>query len=189
MKTLHDKCMALSARSIAVLSLKDPEGDWHRWLDEAKAVIQTYGQDFVDAFEFAADIPAVAAPGVLDDEPLPLTAPQARQLALRAFIGNSLPSSLEEGTPAWLIGGCAHAGGNIGGAPQALSKLRTRYEVPRKEKDPNQQLISLLAADWPRKLSSEAYQSMVRTKEQQATLCGLSPTGDTDADIRARRQW
>ena len=140
MKMLSDSCSSLQARAVTVLSLKDPEGDWHRWADELLAVIQTYGQDFTDAVEFAMDIPAVVPPGVLDDEPAPLTAPQMRQQALRAFIGNSLPSSLAEGTPAYLIRDCRHAGGTIAGAPQALAVLRTRYEIARPTKDPSRRL-------------------------------------------------
>ena len=87
----------MSARAITVLSLKNPEADWHRWLDELKAVVKTYGQDFYDALLFAGDIGEAAAPGVLDDEPMPRTAPQMRQMALRALIGNSLPATLDEG--------------------------------------------------------------------------------------------
>ena len=49
MKLLQDACSAMSARAITVLSLKNPEADWHRWLDELKAVVKTYGQDFYDA--------------------------------------------------------------------------------------------------------------------------------------------
>ena len=157
LRQLHDACAAMQARSIAVLNHKDPESDWHRWLDELKAVVKTYGQDFVDALEFDANIPAVVVPAVLDDEPSPMTAPQARQLALRALIGNSLPSSQQEGSPGWLVRNCPHAGGLIGGQPQALAVLRTRYEVARQVTPPDQLLLQLLAPQWPRKLSPELY--------------------------------
>ena len=61
LKHLHDSCLALQSRAITVLSLKDPERDWHRWLDELLAVVKQYGPDFVAALDYDADIPAVVA--------------------------------------------------------------------------------------------------------------------------------
>eukprot|EP00969_Alexandrium_andersonii_P264497 11689989-Alexandrium_andersonii.AAC.1 len=46
MRALHDKCLQMEARSVPPLSLKDPEGDWRRWSQDATAVALAAGQDF-----------------------------------------------------------------------------------------------------------------------------------------------
>ena len=118
-----------------------------------------------------------------------MTAPQLGQKALRGLISNSLPSTMQEGSPAWLIRDCPHAGGTIGGQPQALQVLRTRYQVERVVRAPADVLTDLLSPQWPRKLSAQLYLAMVRGKEQLAVEAGLSPDGGDAADVKHRQQW
>ena len=100
-RSLDGKLMRLAEARVPELDLKNPEGDWERFeADIVNKVHALGGQELMDALEYDADIPvAVLHNGPADDGVNVLTRPQQIQWALNGIILNSLPRSMEEGSP------------------------------------------------------------------------------------------
>ena len=115
------------------LDLKNPEGDWERFeADFINKVHALGGQELIDALEYDNDIPvAVLHNGPADEGVNILTRPQQMQWALNGMILNSLPRSMEEGSPRKLIADMPHTGGTVAGNRQRWATLRARYSVEK----------------------------------------------------------
>ena len=102
----------MAGLSVAVLDEKQPERDWHRWMQALLDVVATRPM-FKAELEFAGALTAVVAltPAQLASDDLSVvlaagpTLRQRRQLALRALINNSL---LEGGEARELIKDCVY---------------------------------------------------------------------------------
>ena len=118
-------CEAVAALSVAVLDEKNPERDWHRWMQAILDAVATR-PIFKAELEFTGALNAVvaltAAQLASDDLAVVSAAGpslrQRRQLALRALINNSL---LEGGEARELIKDCVFASGRIGAVIQAFA--------------------------------------------------------------------
>ena len=189
MRALADMCSALSSRSVPKLDSRNPDKDFSRWKTDIETVVSSAGADFTAALEYTGNIPVPVTPGVLDDEPLPLTAPQMRQVALRALISNSIDSADLEGTPRRLIATLQFGGGQIAGVDQCWAALHARYHTPDLPKDPNQQLSTLLHPSWPRRGDYAELQAHISSQRQLAAEINLYPQTDSDADQTQRSFW
>ena len=106
-------------------TFKETEGStgYALWRKAFFSATSGTGQDFLLALEFALDIPVaapLAAASVLDDTSASvptLNLSQIRQHALLQVMRNNLTDG---GDALKLIKACAHAGGLVGGRPQAL---------------------------------------------------------------------
>ena len=189
MRALHDSCQQMAARSITKLSVTTPDLDFRRWNLELRALVSSHGPDFLAALDFTADIPAPAVPGVLTDEPIPLTAPQMRQQALYSLISNSIDIKDEPGSARRIIKDLQHGAGSIGGTDQAYPALMARYQTEEPATNPTAVLHQLLNPTWPRKISQELYQTHVRNQVRLAEELGLAPGGNSDANKLSRQLW
>ena len=119
--------------SVAILDEKQPERDWHRWMQALLDAVATRPM-FKAELEYTVALTAVAALTALqlasDDLSVVSAAGptlrQRRQLALRAFINNSL---LEGGDARELIKGCAFASGVIGAAIRTMAQTARQGRV------------------------------------------------------------
>jgi hypothetical protein len=132
-------CEAVAGLSIAVLDEKHPEKDWHRWMQALLDAVATKPM-FKAELEYTGALTAVTAltAAQLASDDLAVvsaagpTLRQRRQLALRAFINNSLMegelrdvNGARVQTARELIKDCVFASGVIGVVPQAFATLRT----------------------------------------------------------------
>ena len=178
-------CEAVAGLSVAVLDEKQPERDWHRWMQALMDVVATR-PIFKAELEFTGALTAVVALTAVqlasDDLAVVSAAGpslrQRRQLALRALINNSL---LEGGDARELIKDCAFASGVIGGVPQAFATLQTRYSTTKLPDDLNAEAVGLLQQKWPSKLDPLEFQAMVSDKIRVAQKLGFDTSDATRA--------
>ena len=178
-------CEAVAALSVAVLDEKNPERDWHRWMQAILDAVATR-PIFKAELEFTGALNAVvaltAAQLASDDLAVVSAAGpslrQRRQLALRALINNSL---LEGGEARELIKDCVFASGLIGAVVQAFATLRTRYSTTKLPDDLNAEAVGLLQSKWPSKLDPLEFQAMVSDKIRVAQKLGFDATDATRA--------
>ena len=180
-------CEAVAALQVSPLDEKRPEKDWHRWKRSVTDQLSTrpfFSLDLLFTGNIAA-VPVANAAALASNDLAAFVAAaptlqQRRQLALRAFLNNSL---IEGGDARKLIKDCPFAGGVVAGVPQAFATLRTRYETTELPDDPNAEVVELLAPKWPSKLDPTDYQAMVSEKIRVATKLGL------DASDATRAMW
>ena len=180
-------CEAVAALQVSPLDEKRPEKDWHRWKRSVTDQLSTrpfFSLDLLFTGNIAA-VPVANAAALASNDLAAFVAAaptlqQRRQLALRAFLNNSL---IEDGDARKLIKDCPFAGGVVAGVPQAFATLRTRYETTELPDDPNAEVVELLAPKWPSKLDPTDYQAMVSEKIRVATKLGL------DASDATRAMW
>ena len=178
-------CEAVAGLSITVLDEKQPERDWHRWMQALMDVVATRPM-FKAELEFTGALTAVVAltPAQLASDDLSIvvaagpTLRQRRQLALRALINNSL---LEGGEARELIKGCVFASGVIGAVVQAFATLRTRYSTTKLPDDLNAEAVGLLQPKWPSKLDPLEFQAMASDKIRVGQKLGFDVSDATRA--------
>ena len=173
------------------LDLKNPEGDWERFeADVINKVHALGGQELIDALEYDNDIPvAVLHNGPADEGVNILTRPQQMQWALNGMILNSLPRSMEEGSPRKLMEDMPHAGGTVAGERQKWATLRARYSVEKPATRAKSRLQDLLEPKWPKVLSAELYQSMVADKVRVASELHMNVEGTTQPGRDKLDMW